>query len=341
MSTKANPKVIGAFVLGGIALAAAGIIAFGGTLWFRTLNTIVAYFPGSVQGLRVGANVSFRGVPIGQVTDIRILFNPDTLETHIPVVFQLDPDKIVDVGGPGGLEQEGFNKELVDKGFRAQLGLDSIVTGMLSVNLDFFANAPAPTFRNAGAFALPYPEIPTMQSDLEKLQASAGEIAQQLTAALNTLNGVLGDLRDEAGNKSGAIGQIIDDIANFTDSLNAARPRLEQLVEDAGAAAGAISSTAATVQTILQENDDNISQALAELRDSLTALRRMADQLNNMAAENREGLRDFTQTGLYEVTGLAQDMQRMVDQITRVMEDFERDPARFLFGDRTGGIRAE
>jgi phospholipid/cholesterol/gamma-HCH transport system substrate-binding protein len=52
-------------------------------------------------------------------------------------------------------------------------------------------------------------------------------------------------------------------------------------------------------------------------------------------------LRDFTQTGLYEYTGLAQDAQRLVDQITRVAEELERDPARFFFGDRTQGVATE
>jgi phospholipid/cholesterol/gamma-HCH transport system substrate-binding protein len=67
----------------------------------------------------------------------------------------------------------------------------------------------------------------------------------------------------------------------------------------------------------------------------------MADQVNNLAAENRQGLRDFTENGLYEITGLAQDAQRMVNQITRLAEQLERDPARFLFGDRNQGVRAE
>ena len=64
-------------------------------------------------------------------------------------------------------------------------------------------------------------------------------------------------------------------------------------------------------------------------------------KLDQLVAENRQGLRDFTQEGLYEYTGLAQDAQRLVDQITRIAEELERDPARFLFGDRAQGIRAD
>ena len=72
-----------------------------------------------------------------------------------------------------------------------------------------------------------------------------------------------------------------------------------------------------------------------------SAMRRTADQVDKLVAENRQGLRDFTQEGLYEYTGLAQDAQRLVDQITRIAEELERDPARFLFGDRAQGIRAD
>jgi phospholipid/cholesterol/gamma-HCH transport system substrate-binding protein len=71
------------------------------------------------------------------------------------------------------------------------------------------------------------------------------------------------------------------------------------------------------------------------------AVRRLADQVNATVAENRQALRDFTTTGLYEYTGLAQDAQRLVDQVNRVAEELERDPARFFFGDRTQGVAAE
>ena len=78
-----------------------------------------------------------------------------------------------------------------------------------------------------------------------------------------------------------------------------------------------------------------------EWTTAASAMRRLADEAEQLMAENRQGLSDFTQEGLYEYTGLAQDAQRLVDQITRIAEELERDPARFLFGDRAQGIRAE
>ena len=74
--SRANPTVIGAFVIGALALVVTGLLLFGHARWFAERNTYIAYFPGSVKGLRVGAPVDFRGVAIGEVTDIRVVFDP-------------------------------------------------------------------------------------------------------------------------------------------------------------------------------------------------------------------------------------------------------------------------
>ena len=341
MSKKASPKLIGAFVLGGIGLLIAGLLVFGSTNFLRERHLLVSYFDGSLKGLRIGASVTFRGVPIGQVTDIKVLFEPSRTEASIPVVFELDPSRVVDVGISNDISDSDELTTFVNRGFRAQLELDSLVTGLLSINLNFFENAPPVTPVDRGAFALPYPEVPTMQSDMEKLQASAGQIASDLSSALDQLNTVLGTVSDQISGNRGQIGDIIQEVANFTASLGEMRPKLEQLLDQSTGATSAIRQTAETVDDLLLDNQQRIAATLDGLQQNATALGRMADQINNMVAENREGVRDFTQTGLYEITGLAQDAQRMADQITRVMEDLERDPARFLFGNRTQGIEAQ
>ena len=94
MSKKASPKLIGAFVLGGIGLLIAGLLVFGSTNFLRERHILVSYFDGSLKGLRIGAAVTFRGVPIGQVTDIKVLFEPSRTEASIPVVFELDPSRV-------------------------------------------------------------------------------------------------------------------------------------------------------------------------------------------------------------------------------------------------------
>ena len=67
---------------------------------------------------------------------------------------------------------------------------------------------------------------------------------------------------------------------------------------------------------------------------------KLADNVNGMVQENRKALKDFTSTGLYEISNLATDSQAAMEQFRRVMEEMERDPARFFLGP-SGTVRAQ
>ncbi|HEX5796052.1 MAG TPA: MlaD family protein [Geminicoccaceae bacterium] len=334
MGRKANPKLIGAFVLGGLALLGLGVLVFGGARWFGERSIYVAYFPGSVKGLQVGAPVDFRGVTIGQVTEIRIRYDASDGSLQIPVLMALNPERITVVGEDPAAEVPDDFEDLIDRGLRAQLQVQSIVTGLLFIELDFYPQAPL----NLVGAEDGYPEVPTIPSTMEQLEQTLGDVTQQVPELLRNVNALLAQVSTGLG-EEGQVQKILDDLATFTTSLNNAAPMLDQLVENATEAVAALRRSAAATNEILLANEEEIGASLEELEATLAAVRRMADQVNLVIAENREGLQDFTTGGLYEITGLAQDAQRMVDQITRVAEELERDPARFLFGDRTEGIR--
>ena len=188
--TRANPAVVGGFVVGAIALIVVGLLLFGGTGWFVQHNRYIAYFPGSVKGLQVGAPVDFRGVTIGEVTEIRVLYDPQKVSARIPVIMELDPTRIEITGRQGVETQPEDVERLIEAGFRAQLQSQSLLTGLLFVNLDFYPDKPP---RLVGGDE-PYPEIPTIPSDLEQLQQTAGDVAARMPALLDQLNGLLTEL---------------------------------------------------------------------------------------------------------------------------------------------------
>ena len=332
--SRANPTVIGAFVIGALALVVTGLLLFGHARWFAERNTYIAYFPGSVKGLRVGAPVDFRGVAIGEVTDIRVVFDPRQVTARIPVVMEFDPARIGVVGMPA----EGSDKDQVERmiqaGLRAQLQSQSLLTGLLFVNLDFKPGTPV---RLIGG-EQQAPEIPTLPSGMEQLQESAGDIAKQLPDVVDRLNRLLAGVDNELQSTSGNLTQIVGDVAALTASLRENRPALEAIVANTKDATGQAREAAATLDQTLKTNQDAIGSLIKEWTATAGSVRRMADQINSAVAENRDGLRDFTQTGLYEYTGLAQDAQRMVDQITAVADELKRDPARFLFGNKVQGV---
>jgi paraquat-inducible protein B len=332
--SKANPTVIGAFVIGAIALIVIGLLVFGGVTWFAKRNTFIAYFPGSVKGLRVGAPVDFRGVNIGQVTDIRVAFDPNDITARIPVVLQLDPSRIDVAGIQRARSDPQQVKALIDAGFRAQLQSQSFLTGLLFVNLDFEPDTPV---RLVGGDQ-PYPELPTIPSGLEQLQQSAGDVAQQLPGLIANLNGILGSVSTELQATRGDFRQIVGDLAAMGNRLQERAPAFDRTIDSAQTAADNVGQLAATLNQTLHANQDAIGTLIKNWTATAGSVQRMAGQINAVIAENRAGLRDFTQSGLYEYSGLAQDAQRMVDEITRVTQQLERDPARFLFGDRVQGV---
>ncbi len=334
---KANPKVIGAFVVGAIALIVVGVLIFGGAQWFKETTRWVAYFPGSVKGLRVGASVDFRGVRVGRVVEIRAEYDAETDKILIPVIMEIDPQAIV-VKGADQIDRARFAKQMIEgEGLRAQLQMESMVTGLLFIELDLLPDTP---IRLVGG-SDQYPEMPTVPSKLEELQEQARKVVQDIPTLINNVNGLLVELTSLFERNKEKIDKTISNIEHITDALEKESPEIEKMMADAAQAVASIRRTSDTIDELIQMNADNIGGTVVAWRETADSVRRMADQLNQMVAENRDGLRDFTQSGLYEFTGLAQDAQRMVQQITRIAEELERDPARFLFGEKGGGVRTE
>src|SRR5512134_2415689 len=141
MSKQASKSLIGAFVLGAIFLVVAGVVIFGSGKLFTKANKSVMFFEGSVNGLQIGAPVVFRGARIGQVTDVVVKMNARELTAFIPVYTEIYPQKIMPIEGDQSYD-ERYLQALITKGLRAQLQLQSFVTGQLMVNIDFYPNTP-------------------------------------------------------------------------------------------------------------------------------------------------------------------------------------------------------
>ena len=169
MSKKANPAIIGGFVIGAIILSILALLAFAGGKLFRDTDTLVTYFDGSLRGLRVGANVTFRGVKVGEVVDVSVTTDASTLEFSIPVIIEIDKDKFVvvdDAQKPD--DSDGDLQDLIEKGLRAQLNVQSMVTGLLEIEMDFFPDTEA-VYRNK--WLAEYRELPTVPSTAQQLMA--------------------------------------------------------------------------------------------------------------------------------------------------------------------------
>jgi paraquat-inducible protein B len=202
--------LVGAFILGAMGLAVAGLLFFGGTRLFSKSLHAVAFFSESVAGLEVGAPVTFHGVRIGLVKNVAIEFSTTSMTARIPVVLEIQPELITWEGGKQLAERPEDFQRLLKSGLRAQLEMQSFVTGQLRVDLELKPEEPA---RLTGV-ATGMPEIPTTPSDLGqffaqlkglKLQDLAQSAQEAFTSASGFLRHLDSLLDPLAGNANGAL----------------------------------------------------------------------------------------------------------------------------------------
>ncbi len=189
MALKVNKVLIGAFVLGAIALTVIGIVIFGSGKYFEERTLVGMYFEGSVKGLSTGSPVMFRGVTIGSVTDVQLHFNVDKMSANILVLAEINPEKITYSHKEiMDINSSAFHQALIDKGFRAQLQVQSFVTGQLMVGLDFHHDTPAKLIGLEGG----YGEVPTIPTPLERLEKTLANIPfdEMINELKNTVNSI-------------------------------------------------------------------------------------------------------------------------------------------------------
>ena len=329
MSRKANPTLIGAFVLGGVALLIAGVLVFGGKDLFQRKPRFVTYFEGSVQGLRVGSNVLFRGVRIGYVTDIQLTADQSMLNYEIPVIFEIIPDavKLVSDGKAVGNLMTGDShlQDMIQAGLRTQLDVESFVTGQLVVNLDMHPEAPAVFHGHPPA----YPEIPSIQSGMQQVlkrvqafvtgiqeKVPVERIVEELMSAINGFDQLVNspDLKQALA----GINRVVNarETQDLPGALTGAIADLRAATRDAR---GLIGRTDQRLEPVLERAVPAIEQFERTLREGQEVLSLARAQL----ASNPETAEQLAKA-LREVERSARAIRILVDYLERQPESVLR-----------------
>jgi paraquat-inducible protein B len=299
-SKRASPTLIGVFVVGAMALALAGLIVFGSGKIFRRTEQFVAIFSGSVNGLSVGAPVKFRGVQVGSVTSILLSLPGMTLpDLRIPVFFDIDRDTILKLGAMVNPADPSALAALIDQGLRAQLQLESLVTGVLFVELDLFPNTQATLFlpKNSG-----YLEIPTMPTLLQEASQTAADVVAKLRDA--DIDGLVNSVRDAARGVDDLAGspELRQTLVAIRDALTTTRETLVEVKPRIAPLAGRFDSGVARLETTLERLD----QTLGSVKASLGSFDNLVDpqaplvyQLTTTLADLAEAARSIRQFADY------------------------------------------
>ena len=340
MARKANPALIGAFVLGAIVLAVVGLIVFGGGKFFQQTQVIVAYFDESVKGLSVGSPVTFNGMKVGSVTDIRVVVDPD-LKIWTPVFFDVEAHRFTDRAGQTLKFKKGIPnlKLLIDRGMRAQLETQSFVTGQLAVSLEFHPETPV---RLTGRRP-ELPEMPTIHSTSEKISKTIenlpiDEIAQ---SALKAIQGV-----DRLVNAP--------EVKETVRSLSAAASSLQQLVQHVDAevkplvteVAKTLDSTRETlsltreavkdVQKLVRNVDGQVGPLAEGVQKTLTSARATLEQAQEALGSVNEAVSEGSPLQ-YELTGTLRELSAAARSIRTLSDYLDRHPDALVFGKGSAG----
>jgi paraquat-inducible protein B len=250
-SRQRNAAWIGAFVLGGIALLVVGILLFGSARWFVPANRAVIYFDQSIAGLQIGAPVTFGGVTVGSVERIAVNIDSTSFDAVSSVFVVLQPTDIIIDGVPRSTVGSTV-AELVARGLRATLELQSLITGQLRVELSFRPNAEPVAPR---ALLRDVPEIPAVRSELEQLREGLSELPLAEIAAL--VQRVL--IRVE---------ELTEDLQPLIEGAEAELGEVGSSVRDA---ADAAASFARTGEASVRAIEGELMVTLADLRELLMA----------------------------------------------------------------------
>ena len=349
MSRQASKTLIGAFVVGAIALMVAGLFVFGSGKFFTKKNKYVMYFEGSVKGLTVGAPVVFRGVKIGMVTDIKLRASRKDLTVKIPVFVQVFPERFEEIDpvqtAPKEENIEAEVQQLIKHGLRAQLTIQSFVTAQLMIECDYHPDTP---IRLVGSDKT-YPEIPTVPSPFQELTKTVKELdvkgfytkisealsgftafvnSPELTKSVKTLHLAMEDAR-----------KLIQDIDNRVEPIAV---KIEETLTDTQHLVRRIDSKIDPLEKELSELDKDFQQLIIMIRTRVKQLATSMEKTNKSAnaamvqAEKTlktvEGITKEDSPLSYELTQTLQQLSAAARSI-RVWADYlERHPEALLRG---------
>jgi len=283
-----RPVLIGAFVLAALVLLVAAVLATSGGRLFARKDAVVMHFRGSIFGLQVGAPVVFRGVRLGSVTSIGLAYDAGQDRFSIPVVAELDRDLIDQVGGADGSARPALRLEtLIARGLRAQLQMQSLLTGQLYVDLDFRSDRPASSLGPRGGMT----EIPTVSTaiqdiknqvdgmDLRRMVEDLSSIARSVrqTVASPRIDATLAQAEQAATRLNHLIERLDQRSGPLLDEAGRTLKDTRRAMTDMSAAAAKVGSAASSADALLRPD--------APL---MLSLGRGADELARTAATLRE-----------------------------------------------------
>ncbi|MGB1111419.1 MAG: intermembrane transport protein PqiB, partial [Gammaproteobacteria bacterium] len=300
----------------------------------------VLFFDGSVRGLSPGAPVEFYGIRVGSVKDLRLEYDLDENSFRLPVLIELEPQRIIPRGGeangatsggakPGQAELDRLQliNDLVDQGLRARLEMGSLITGQLFVDLVML---PDTEIQQADA-SVAIPQLPTVPAKLDQLAGSVEGVLKQLGEV--DFAGISDELKQtlEGANELVHSQHLKQALVELENTLKGS----SELANDAGlrATLARLDESSRSLNVILSAFEKradslagNSDAALSEGHKALAQARKTMTLIDAILAEDSQMQ--------YNANRMTRELAETARSIRNFVQYLERNPDAMLFGKR-------
>lgn len=357
--------MIGGFILGALLLAIGLLVVVGSGTWWQQTMTCVMYFQGAVQGLQPGASVNFRGVKLGSVKAVKMLFDQQSLEIRIPVLVELVIGTRADADIMRERDHTAYDaiRRLVARGLRAQLQLESLVTGQLFVQLDLYPGAESRQAEPDPATGLL--EIPTVPTTLQEVTSTVrkaidkvaelpmGEMLHNLERTLQgverlvnapeiletfrSLHQALAEVQQLTRRVGQDMGTLTGSASSTLGSVQRLAAGTQQLVQQAEKHLGRVANSATTtlgqVEKLVQHTDQQMAPLFVHLGQASGAAVRTLEQTREALTAMQKALAPNAPVG-YEIGKTLRELSAAAQSLRLLSDYLERHPNAVLFGRR-------
>ena len=268
MSEKPHTVAIGAFIVGALLIALTTVLFVLGS-GFGDKEKIIMVFDGSVKGLNVGAPLALRGVGVGQVTKIELILDSDNVELIMLVEADFHSKNI----RRHGSVSEDLTEELIARGLRAQLNSQSLLTGLLYIQMDFHPGSDL----NLADIDSPYFQFPTIPTDLERITRKLQDL--DISKLTRDLEGVAKGLNtfvrsEEFQGMPASLKTTLDSLTGLSNQLQqqlaTTGPKVDRILDGANTELPRLSGMVARNLEVLNDATTTFEKTLADI-DGLVA----------------------------------------------------------------------
>jgi paraquat-inducible protein B len=262
MAKQASKMMIGVFLIIALFLLAASLVVFGSGKFFTKTQKFVLYFNEPVKGLDVGSPVLFQGVAVGSVISIDIIADPIKRQANIPVIIQIELDRFKFRKPSETLNPQKDMPLLIEEGFRATLTMQSLITGKLLIELDYYPSTPL-ILKNIDK---EYIEIPTIPSTTSKLAQALDKL--DLEAIQTKLESALDGIANLTNNPdlAASIGHLKETLRDARKLVNRVDRQVDPLAQDT-------KKTVKDIGKLARNLDARVGELAPSLEKTLSAMR--------------------------------------------------------------------